>query len=121
MLRRFWTFAAVVLAASLAGSQFAWPQLAAEGWAQRYWFIPALAFVTTLGWMACRGNQLAKVVGCGLLFLMLAALPVTWRYPARVDYDFPAQVARFENAPAGSPVQFRFNPVGWTMCLSKRQ
>lgn len=116
-LRRLWIFAALMLPAFLFRPPVSWPELAMPGWGQRYWFVPALAFVVSLIWMAGQKNDNVRVLPALALCVMILVLPLTWVYPKRIDYDYPAQVAEFERIPTGYEQEFRYNPPGWKMRL----
>ena len=121
-------FSGTVLAAALARplvtlTRPQWELIAiAPGAANRYYFLPEIAFLAALAWIAA-STRPARPLRVAAIVL-LAALPYgmarDWRYPAFADLHFRDQARRFENAPRGASVTIPINPPGWTMQLVKR-
>jgi hypothetical protein len=130
-LKLFNLYAALVLGASLASpvaslTKPQWPHLAiAVG--VRYWFLPTLALLVDLVWLAAQlrpGRRVAAAVAA----VAVAVVVVTAGLAVRTDFsepwaagpDWTGQVARFEAVPAGHLFVFQIVPAGWTMTLVKK-
>jgi len=126
-LRLFILFALVVLAMSLAHplagppSAPQWDSLCFPGDGNRYYFLPMLAFLASLLWMASRraSPHLARYFAVALLLLLPIGIYQDWRYPPYVDYHFQQYAVQFEHAPAGTKVTIPINPR-LSMELTKR-
>jgi hypothetical protein len=99
-----------------------WAGLAGGGLGARYFYIPMLAWITTLVWLAVRAKPTAlRAAAIVLLFCgLVVAVPVDWRYPAPPDTGFRAAAERFDRAPPGTTAIIPIEPApGWTMTLTK--
>lgn len=127
VLRLFVAMAATILAASLASPVASvtmpqWQALTIPTVGSRYWFIPMLAFLTSLVWLVswARPRPLALVALAGLAIAASVGMPADWRYPALPAIGYRAGVARFDRAPRGTQVAIPIDPPGWKMVLTKR-
>lgn len=97
-----------------------WYWLNLPGCGNRYYFIPMLAFLSSLAFAATR-KESAKHLRL-IAVLILALLPIgvarDFRYPPFMDLEFQAFVERFETAAPGTRVIIPINP-GWLMELTK--
>ena len=94
----------------------------ATGGGPRYFYIPMLAWITTLVWLAFRGEPVVLRAGAiALLFCSLVVgVPVDWRYSAPPETAFRAAAERFDRARPGTTVTIPIEPApGWTMTLTK--
>jgi hypothetical protein len=114
---------ALTLARPLAGTpdRLQWDWLSVPACGNRYYFLPMLAFLASLSWIATR--KASHVAIRSLAIALLCLLPIgiyqDWSYQPFVDYHFQRYAQRFEHAPAGTKVSIPINP-GWRMELTKR-
>ena len=91
------------------------------GVANRYYFIPMLAFFASLIWIATNSTQTAKFMRL-ISIAVLALLPIgvvrDWRYKPFVDYNFKSFAADFERVAPGTKVSIPINP-DWHLILIK--
>ena len=126
-LKLFVGFAALVLSACLlspssVGKVPAWQELEFPQTDPRYWFLPMLAFVWTLAWLASRGNPKGlRFVATIVLCLMSFGIVREWRDRAFVDLNFQESAKRLEASPPGTVFTFPCNPPDgrWSMRLVK--
>jgi hypothetical protein len=127
-LRLFILFAYTALALALvhplAGSpdRPQWDWLSMPGVGNRYYFLPMLAFLASLVWMATRRASARAIrnFAAALLLLLPIGIYQDWTYPAFEDLDFSRHAAEFEQAPAGTNIVIPINPnSGWAMELTK--
>ena len=128
-LRLFVLFAYAVLALALvhplAGppDRPQWDWLCVPGCGERYYFLPMLAFLASLFWMASRkaSPRALRNFAVALLLLLPIGICQDWNYPPFNDLDFPSYAAEFEQAPPGTTVAIPLNPNSmWTLELTKR-
>ena len=125
-LRLFIIFAALIFVTSLASpatgsSTPQWEVLWLPGVGSRYWFIPMLAFVTTLIWLlSVKQPYNFRRVAIVALTPMLFGIALDWTYPPFADFKFGEYANKFAAAPQGSKVIIPINPPGWKMELVKR-
>jgi hypothetical protein len=127
-LKLFILFGFAVLSLSLArpipGSlpQPQWELLAFPGHGNRYYFLPSIAFLAALVWIASSASRVPRwIAGLLLLFLPLGIVR-DWRYPDFVDLHFQEYASKFEQSPPGTKISIPLNPVNaahWTMELTK--
>jgi hypothetical protein len=127
-LKLFILFGFAVLSLSLArpipGSlpQPQWELLAFPGHGNRYYFLPSIAFLAALVWIAGSASRVPRwIAGLLLLFLPLGIVR-DWRYPDFVDLHFREYASKFEQSPPGTKISIPLNPVNaahWTMELTK--
>jgi hypothetical protein len=124
-LKLFILFAAAVLACALVNplagppDRPQWDWLSVPGIGNRYYFLPMLAFLASLFWVAM--NQLpavARYSAVALLLLLPIGICQDWRYPAFEDFRFKEFVRVFDNQPPGTRFAIPINP-GWFMLLIK--
>lgn len=114
---------ALSLARPLAGGpeQPQWEWLRFPGTSNRYFFMPMLAFLTSLLWIADSAkHRVMRACSLGLLLCVPVAIRRDWRYPAFTDMHFPEYAARFQTAPAGTKMLIPINPPPWKMTLRKK-
>lgn len=126
-LKLFIVFAFAVLALSLAhpmagnASFPQWQWLCVPRCATRYFFLPMLASLASLFWIA--GNSKASATLRYFVLALLMLLPIgiyqDWRYAPFDDLGFEQYAAQFENAPAGTTVTIPIYPAH-SMTLTKR-
>jgi len=128
-LRLFVLFAYAVLALALVSplagppDRPQWESLRIPGCGERYYFLPMLAFLASLVWMATRraSPRALRYFAVALLLLFPIGVYQDWNYPPLRDLDFPQHAAEFEQAPAGTKIVIPINPsaVPWTIELTK--
>jgi hypothetical protein len=127
-LRLFVLFAyaafALGLARPLAGlpDRPQWEWLCVPGCGNRYYFLPMLAFLACLLWMASR-KATPLTIRCFAVALLLS-MPIgiyrDWKYPPFNDLHFSQYAAQFEQAPAGTQIVIPINPSpDWNLQLTK--
>jgi hypothetical protein len=112
---------AVVSPAGPGSPHQLWASLATGG-GPRYFYMPMLAWISTLVWLALRAEPSALRVGAIVLLLggLLVAVPVDWRYPALPETGFTAAAERFDRARPGTTATIPIEPApAWTMTLTK--
>jgi len=122
-LKTFLIFAITMLAGALLSPLAAspkWPILM-TAWGARYWFMPMLAFVCSLMWMAgAERPKPVRLVATAVLLLMSVGIVRAWRYAPLADLHFSEYVRQFSELPKGSTLTIPINPPGWSMTLVKR-
>jgi hypothetical protein len=105
---------------SLTGQQ--WPQLAAPGAGNRYYFFPMIAFLASLVWMGTRSRLLPAAIGAWLVIVatLLIGMPGDWSYPKFTDFQPETYARVFDAARPGTRVVVPINPPGWTIQLTKK-
>ena len=117
---------ALGLARPLAGLPYRpqWEWLCVPGCGNRYYFLPMLAFLASLLWMATRkASPLAlRSIAVALLLLMPIGIYRDWKYPPFSDLHFSQYAAQFEQAPAGTKIIIPINPSAyWNLELTKHE
>jgi hypothetical protein len=99
-----------------------WEALAGVGAHARYFYIPALVWISALVWLALKARWLilrvmaAAALVCGLVI----AAPRDWRYSSPPPTDFQAAAAQFDRAPPGTTMVLPIEPApAWKMTLHK--
>lgn len=126
-LKLFSAFASVVFAMALAhplagpSDHPQWALLSLPGIGDRYYFLPMLAFLTVLFWIATAMDAPGKLrrFAWALLLLLPIGIYRDWRYPSFSDLHFQDYATRFAQAPSGTTVIIPINP-DWSMELTKR-
>ena len=128
-LKLFILFAYTVLALALVSPLVGTPEL--PNWelmcwpgidGERYYFLPMLAFLASLMWMATRKTSPRAIRNFAVALLLLLPIGVyqDWNHPPFNDLDFSYKAAEFEQAPPGTTVTFPINPNPvWNMELTK--
>jgi len=113
----------ITLARPLAGTpdQPQWEWMRFPGTANRYYFMPIVAFLAALLWTVDSGKALA-IRGLGIVLLMFLPFGIRrdWRYPAFSDMHFREYASQFQEAPSGTRILIPINPPPWRMQLIKR-
>lgn len=106
--------------AALVSATVPWEHLMLPGAAVRYWYIPMVAFVTVLTWLARQKYQRwLRIPAIVLLAVMGTGIIGDWHHPPLKDLKFQEYVAAFEQAPSGTTFTIPINPTGWFMHLEK--
>jgi len=117
------TVFAMALARPIAGppSHPQWWYLCIRGVGNRYYFLPMLAFLSSLWWLASRSVSPRWLRNAAVVLLLLLPIGICedWRYPPFVDYHFQKYAEQFGCAPSGTEVTIPINP-DWSMKLTKR-
>lgn len=124
-LRLFILFAVFIIGAGLVSPQIStntpqWQLMVLVG--QRYYFIPALAFITALVWTISRksSSKLSKIAKI-VLAIMLIGIIFDYSLFSFPDFNFKKSVEQFEQAPQGTEVVIPITPSpDWSMTLKKR-
>jgi len=113
----------MTLARPLAGTpdQPQWEWMRFPGTANRYYFMPIVAFLAALLWTVDSGKAFA-IRGLGIVLLMFLPFGIRrdWRYPAFADMHFREYASQFQEAPSGTRILIPINPPSWRMQLIKR-
>jgi hypothetical protein len=126
-LRAFLAFSFAVLGLGIARpqaglpEQLDWGVFLLPGACNRYYFLPMLAFLASLVWIAARSysGRVLRHAAMAILLLLPIGIYKDWRYPAFGDYHFQQYADRFESVPSGTKLVIPINP-GWRMELTKR-
>jgi hypothetical protein len=113
---------AMSLARPLAGTpgQPQWEWMRFPGTANRYYFMPIVAFLAALLWTVDSGKSLAiRWFGISLLLFLPFGIRRDWRYPAFTDMHFREYASQFQAAPSGTRLLIPINPPPWRMALIK--
>ncbi len=125
-LKIFIVFTSIVFAMSLArplvGPAPQWQWLCFPGGGNRYYFLPMLAFVAALLWMAIREapSRALRHFAAGLLLLLPIGIYQDWNFPRLRDYHFQAYADRFERAPLGTKMTIPIKP-NWSLEITKHE
>ena len=114
---------ALALIRPLAGSpdQPQWKWLYFPGTSNRYFYLPILAFLCALLWIAARAKpRTIRYTAAVLLAVGLLGMRRDWRYPPFEDMHFREYASRFQAAPSGTEMVIPLNPPPWKMELVKR-
>jgi hypothetical protein len=126
-LKLFIFYAALTLAvalirpvASFSGEFAQWQVLQIPGVANRYYFLPMLAFLASLTWMVANTatSKPARYAALAVMALLPYGICRDWRYKPFVDFDFQGFAAAFERAAPGKTLSIPINP-DWQMVLTK--
>jgi hypothetical protein len=126
-LRLLIAFTAITYCAALANPtddapEGRWYALSVAGSGSRYFYLPMLAWMCVVVWFAV-GQRLwiGRIAALALISLSLAVgVRLDWRYPSLPTSGFYQAVERFDQAPAGTRMEFPLEPPGWKMTLYKR-
>jgi hypothetical protein len=119
----FIAFACMVLAGSLINPTAPAPKWLniSPQWGMRYWFLPMLAFVVALVWMAGNGRpRSVRLTAAVILSLMSVGIVRDWRYRPFSDLQFGDYARTYSSMPRGSNLVIPLNPRGWSMTLTKQ-
>jgi hypothetical protein len=125
-LKLFVVFAAAVLALDLVNPLAGppdhpqWYWLCRPGCGNRYYFLPMLAFLASLLWVASRKDSpgTLRYFAVALLLLLPVGIYQDWRITAFQDFRFQEFAKKFERVPSGTQVIIPINP-NWLMELTK--
>lgn len=124
-LKLFILFAAAVLACALLNPLAGpsdhpqWYWLSNPGCGNRYYFLPMLAFLASLFWLARdKASAGFRIVVISLLLLLPAGICRDWQQPQFIDFHFKEFAQAFENKSPGTTFAIPINP-GWFMVLTK--
>ncbi len=125
-LKLFIAFSFIVLAMSLARplagtpDQPQWEWMRFPGTANRYYFLPIVAFLAALLWTVDSAKAPAiRKFGVVLLLFLPFAIRRDWRYPAFTDMHFSEYASQFQATPFGTRMIVPINPPPWRMELIK--
>jgi hypothetical protein len=91
------------------------------GTSNRYFFMPILAFLAALLWIADSAKHRAmRFCSMALLLCLPVGIRRDWRYPAFTDMHFHEYASQFQMAPSGTKMVIPINPPPWTMRLIKK-
>ena len=98
-----------------------WDSLMTPGGGNRYYFLPMVAFLASLVWLALDPSVSRKIRYAGAVVLLLLPIGIyqDWYYPAFRNFHFPRYAAQFERAPSGTQFTIPINP-DWMMQLTKK-
>jgi hypothetical protein len=125
-VRCFIVFGALLLAASLANPAASsvepqWTALKKTGSPPRYWFIPELVVTAAVVSFACTaGHRVLRMLGAGLVVVMLVVDVAYWRLPDLPHRGFPKFVAAFKALPVGKELKIPI-PPNWTFKITKTE
>jgi hypothetical protein len=124
-LRALLVFAALLLGSALLSPLQSgwWSILVTPPNGARYFYVPTLAWLAVLLWLAltCRPRPVRALAGAAIACLVVLGMSQDWTGPHGVaPVAYQAALARFEAAPAGSEVVLPIEPPPSIMCLAKR-
>ena len=99
-----------------------WESLCIPGCGNRYYFLPMLAFLASLLWMASRRASPLSLRYFAIAVLLMLPIGIyrDWKYSPFIDLHFSQYADQFEQAPAGTTIVIPINPgSGWKMELTK--
>jgi hypothetical protein len=127
-LKLFILFGVAILSLSLARPipgtlpQPMWELMSFPGHGNRYYYLPSIAFMAALMWIANSAPKVPRWIAWSLLVMLPLGIVRDWRYPDFVDLHFQEYASRFEASPPGTKIAIPLNPVNdahWTMELTK--
>ncbi|MDD5396682.1 MAG: hypothetical protein PHW24_01335 [Candidatus Moranbacteria bacterium] len=124
-LKLFIIFAFLVFAGALSSPQVSLikPQwdVMTGGPGGRYYFLPGLAWMISLGWLFFNSEKrfLKTFVGILLACFVFIGLPHDWVFAKYKDYHFNQQIHEFKSVKVGDQYKFRIVPK-WDMYLKKK-
>lgn len=125
-MRLFIAFTFLVLFGALCAPQVSlertqWEVMAGGGGGGRYWFLPGLAWVMSLGWLLfnARRKSVRNIAGALLLCMVCIGMPHDFSLPKYRDFQFQRQVSEFKALEVGQPYTFRIVPK-WNMTLVRK-
>lgn len=123
-LRALYVVAAGILAMTLASpGAVTLADLGAGAGGMRYFYVPAVAWIITLVWLALRADwRWLRVLPILVLgYALLVAVPVDWRYPHLAPTRFAVVARQFDQAPRGTQMALPEEPgPPWAVNLIKR-
>jgi hypothetical protein len=99
-----------------------WELMCFPGHGNRYYFLPSIAFMAALVWVAIGGSRVPRYVAGLLLLLLPLGIVRDWRYPDFVNLHFHRYASEFRRLPPGEKIVIPINPVNadnWKMELTK--
>ena len=97
-----------------------WGAMSVPGLGGRYYFIPNLAFITTLVWLLKKMNpRPIRLAARFALCTLLIGIIIHFKHPPFTDFQFGEYARQFEDLPSGSEFKIPINPPGWSMNLTK--
>lgn len=124
-VRLFIVFAALIFGAAVTSPKTSdtisqWQAMSTPGNGGRYWFIPMLAFVSSLVWMLSgSSSRKSRIFVALVLATMAIGIKLDWRHPPYTDFNFREHSHRVQMAPKGTFITIPINPPGWSMTLIK--
>jgi hypothetical protein len=120
ILFTFLVFLATLASPQASSTMPQWEYLAG-GSGGRYWFLPKLAWIISLGWLLFNSKlkSLTIFAGIALFCFVFLGLPQDWAFDKFHNYHFEKQVTEFKNTNAGEMYKFKIVP-GWDMPLIKK-
>lgn len=125
-LKLFVVFAFLVFAGALISPQVSldkpqWEVMAGGGGGGRYWLLPGMAWMISLGWLFFNEKyRLLKIfAGILLAIFLCVGLPNNWIFTSYKDYNFGKQASEFEKTKPGDEYKFKIVPK-WDMVLRKK-
>jgi len=120
-LRLFIIFSGMIFTAALVSPLTSnWQDLWQPWVGGRYWFVPRLAFVTTLLWLLPLQSPLhLRLIAILAFSIMLIGITWDWQYTPFGNFQFEYYVNKFENLSSGSKIIIPINPQVWYMELIK--
>jgi hypothetical protein len=124
-LRLFIYFTGILLLVSMVSSIVRmganWDIMSTPLAGGRYYFLPCIAYVVSLVYLAGKSElNFLKFGSAFLLVLMLLGIFTDWTIPPLQNENFQAQVIEFRTLPSGMTYNFRIPPQGWSFDLVKR-
>ncbi|GAC1338591.1 MAG: hypothetical protein NVSMB29_04590 [Candidatus Dormibacteria bacterium] len=127
LLRWSLVIGAVTLAAGLTHPYHRFPEVHTawfgmryQGAYQRYFFIPDLAFVGALVWLASRARRRLRGFACATVILSSLALASSgWSDRVPPPVNLAAEQVRLDTAPRGAVLVIPITPTGWEMRLTR--
>ncbi|MFH0929742.1 MAG: hypothetical protein V1814_00635 [Candidatus Moraniibacteriota bacterium] len=125
-MRLFLLFAAAIFIASLLTPQVSaekpsW-DLMVKGAGGRYYLLPSLAWIISLGWLFFRksNKSLWAISLISLLLLVFVGMPRDFTNEKFRDFKYQEQVTKFKTLAPGTSYEFKIYPKGWRMPLIKK-
>lgn len=93
----------------------------AGGSSGRYYFLPKLSWIISLGWLLFNAKHkfLTIFAGTALFCFVFLGLSRDWAFDKFHNYHFEKQVKEFKNTNVGEKYTFKIVP-GWNMPLTKK-
>ena len=125
-LKLFVVFSFLVFAGALISPQVSldktqWEVMAGGGGGGRYWLLPGMAWMISLGWLFFNAKYRLLKTSAGILLacFVIIGLPNDWMFTGYKDYNFGKQASEFEKTKPGDEYKFKIVPR-WDMVLRKK-
>lgn len=121
--QQFAVFSALIVMAALKSPMISatepqWPLMQFPGIGGRYFIIPILAWFVTLLLLSADNGWWRWLARCAVIGCVIGVV-ADWCYAPYTETGYDQQAKMFDQAPPGTTVIFRENPIPWQFQLTK--